>query len=387
MDDTSTCIPISRHHMGSTHMRQVRILPHHTGYKVQLNPCRSIHQWCRCIGSDGLEQRKQFHKCSFETIRQNNVKNRVPESSSNGQSTGVDGNAVVQQTTTPFNLRPYQIAKGKIVLPSSGLTNTRTSSKQKVEMVRLESFWLNKFSARHWNENCFKVYHHFLAESTLEQYNSYLTKYKDFCVNSYGEFPPQVALREASVTGFLFSICQKSKRPRSIVKMAWAAITHLYDSLELNVRSGDMSHFMQALVKRFTSCPQGRTPIPPIQPILNVFRKWGCNEKLPIEKLRQKCIALLCLTAMCRPSDIAPNIGFLRKQIQFNSDKSAVKNDTNRKGFEIRLTAATEKLVDPVESLRCYLQPTNDLNKECGNGPVFRSLTSQSERIGPSTVA
>ena len=154
MDDTSTCIPISRHYMGSTHMRQVRILPHHTGYKVQVNPCRSSHQWGRCIGSDGLEQRKQFHKCSFETIRQNNVKNRVPESNSNGHSTGVDGNAVVQQTTTPFNLRPYQIAKGKIVLPPSGLTNTRTSSKQKVEMVRLESFWLNKFSARHWNENC-----------------------------------------------------------------------------------------------------------------------------------------------------------------------------------------------------------------------------------------
>ena len=150
---------------------------------------------------------------------------------------------------------------------------------------------------------------------------------------------------------------------------------------------------MQALVKRFTSCPQGRTPIPPIQPILNVFRKWGCNEKLPIEKLRQKCIALLCLTVMCRPSDIAPKIGFLRKQIQFNSDKSAtitffaVKNDTNRKGFEIQLTPATEKLVDPVESLRCYLQRTNDLNKECGNDPIFRSLTSPSEGIGPSTVA
>ena len=158
-------------------MLQVRILPHHTGYKVQLNPCRFSHQWCRCIVSDGLEQRKQFHICSFEMIRQNNVKNRVPESSSNGHSTGVDGIAVVQQTTTPFNLCSYQIAKGKIVLLPSGLTNTRTSWKQKVEMVRLVTFLLNKFSARHWNENCFKVHHPFLAESTLEQYNPYLTKY------------------------------------------------------------------------------------------------------------------------------------------------------------------------------------------------------------------
>ena len=43
-------------------------------YKVQLNSCRFSHQSCSCIGSDGLKQRKQFHKCSFETITQNNVK-------------------------------------------------------------------------------------------------------------------------------------------------------------------------------------------------------------------------------------------------------------------------------------------------------------------------
>ncbi|GFS16941.1 hypothetical protein ElyMa_006809600 [Elysia marginata] len=75
---------------------------------------------------------------------------------------------------------------------------------------------------------------------------------------------------------------------------------------------------------------------------------------------------------MCRPSDIAPRSGFLRKQIKFNSATitfSAIKNDTNRKGFEIKLTQRT----------------SSDL--ECGDTPVFMSLTSPSLGVGAATVS
>ena len=176
--------------------------------------------------------------------------------------------------------------------------------------------------------------------------------------------------------------------------MAWAAITHLYDSLDIDVRTKDITHFIQALVKHGTSCPQGRTPIPPIDPILNLFRNWENNETLSIDRLRQKCISLLCLTAMCRPSDIAPGSGFFRKQIKFNLDNSAtitffgIKNDTKRKGFEIKLTPATEHTIDPVACLRCYLNRTKgDSDKECGETPVFRSLTSPSVGLKATTVS
>ncbi|GFS16939.1 hypothetical protein ElyMa_006809500 [Elysia marginata] len=93
---------------------------------------------------------------------------------------------------------------------------------------------------------------------------SHLTRYKTFCIQSHGEFPPQTSVREASITGFLLNVSEGSKRPLSITKMAWAAITHLYDALGEDVRTKDITHFMQALVKHGTSCPQGRTSIPPI---------------------------------------------------------------------------------------------------------------------------
>ncbi|GFR94341.1 hypothetical protein ElyMa_002665700 [Elysia marginata] len=126
--------------------------------------------------------------------------------SGNCNSSRVEGDAVVQQTTKHVNLHTNQTSTSKTVLPACGSSNTRASSKQEVEMVRLESFWSNKLSKRHWNEQFFGLYRHFLAESTLEQYNSYLTRYKTFCIQSYGEFPPQTSFREASITGFLLNV-------------------------------------------------------------------------------------------------------------------------------------------------------------------------------------
>ena len=97
-----------------------------------------------------------------------------------------------------------------------------------------------------------------------------------------------------------------------------------------------------------------------------------------------------------RGFDIAPEFGFLRKQIQFNPDNCAtitffaIKDDMHRKGFAINLSPAAELSVDPVQCLRCYLDRTKDpdiSDQECGNMPIFRSLMSPSDGVGASTVA
>ena len=260
-------------------------------------------------------------------------------------------------------------------------------------MVRLENIWENKLLNNNWSEQCYKIYQKFIAESTLNQYNSYLDKYKLFCLETYTEFPPNIVFRQASVAAFLYMLCSNSKRPQSLVKMSWAAITHFYDAIDFSIRSSDLNHFMHALINHRTSSPQGRTPIPPIQPILNVFKSWECNDKLSIEKLRMKCICLLCLAAMCRPSDIAPRTGFFRRQICFNTDNSAtivffgIKNDRDRKGFEINLAPASDISIDPVKTLECYLRRTRQNEVNDGDTHVFRSLTSPNDGISAATVS
>ena len=262
-----------------------------------------------------------------------------------------------------------------------------------MEVLRLENIWEIKLKNNNWSAQAYTIFQKFIAQSTLEQYNSYLNKYKIFCINTYGVFPPEVALREASVADFLLELCNMSKRPQSLIKMSWAAVTHYYDALEFNIRNKDLKNYMSALIKDKTLCPQGRTPIPPLKPIINMFKTWNSNEELTIEDLRLKCVCLLCLTAMCRPSDIAPKIGFFRRQIIFNEDKSAtilffgIKNDSNRKGFEIVLTPSNEPKIDPVQTLKCYLQRTCVNEVTDGDTPVFRSLTSQTDGISAATVA
>ena len=232
-------------------------------------------------------------------------------------------------------------------------------------MVCLENLWLGKLESLHWPKSVSECFKHFLAQSTLEQYNTYVNKYRRFCLENYCTFPPKYELRQASVASFLHSIALTSQRPQSMIKMAWSAIVHYYEAINHDIKCTNLYHLMHAIVKCHTKAPQGRTPVPDIAPIISLFETWGPNEALSDEKLRQKCVSLLCLTAMCRPSDLAPRVGFHRNQIVFNKDGSAtvtffgIKNDADRKGFEIKLSPTSEKISDPVKCLRNYLDRTS----------------------------
>ena len=59
---------------------------------------------------------------------------------------------------------------------------------------------------------------------------------------------------------------------------------------------------------------------------------------------------------MCRPSDIAPNVGFYRDQIEFTADGKmkviffGIKNDAGRHGMEFKIDPAEIPETDPVET-------------------------------------
>ena len=60
----------------------------------------------------------------------------------------------------------------------------------------------------------------------------------------------------------------------------------------------------------------------------------------------------------------------LRKQIKFNDDGSAniiffgIKNDSDRKGFEIVLGSTDESVIDPVLTLQDYIKRTRKLPED-----------------------
>ena len=132
-----------------------------------------------------------------------------------------------------------------------------------------------------------------------------------------------------------------------------------------------------------------------------VFKLWN-NETIEIKNLRLKCITLLALVVMLRPSDIAPqsvivdgsgevrDMQFTVDQLNFKADGSVAiaihgnKNDTHRHGFVVDVTPASDVSICPVRTLRTYLQRTDKFRSS--NGPVFISLRKPYGALSSSAI-
>ena len=150
-----------------------------------------------------------------------------------------------------------------------------------------------------------------------------------------------------------------------------------------------MKLFAVSVVKSSTKNHIIKSNVMPTEKFSDCFVKWD-NHSIAIKELRLKCIALLALVTMLRPSDIAPkavfidefgnehNYVFTSDQVIFNEDNSMSlvihgnKNDSNRSGFVIDVAPSCEENVCPVRAMKCYLDRTNNFRKP--NGPVFISL-------------
>ncbi|KAK3775323.1 hypothetical protein RRG08_030991 [Elysia crispata] len=172
-----------------------------------------------------------------------------------------------------------------------------------------------------------------------------------------------------------------SERPESMLRSIQAALTHFFAAAwDSNPFDADLKNFVTALIKVRTKHASSRTKVMPIKPITDLFCNWGENHELSIKHLRQKTIALLSLSMMARPSDLAPAMGFHRNQLRFSEDSSVVitlcgiKNDSDRHGFEIKIDKASNAKVDPVACLKNYLDRIAGYTSNT-HGPVLLSCT------------
>jgi hypothetical protein len=172
----------------------------------------------------------------------------------------------------------------------------------------------------------------------------------------------------------------------------------------------DISHsihvrnLVSALIKSSTSTGRQRSKVMPVQPFKDMFSSWPENCELDIKRLRLKCITLLALTIMVRPSDLAP------KALLFNAESKdyspvvlsvndvefkdngfmsmllhGTKNDTDRAGFQLLIPPASQSKLDPVSALQTYIERTN-LNRPA-DGAIFLPLRPPYKAISHGTVA
>ena len=272
-----------------------------------------------------------------------------------------------------------------------------------METIRLEDLWLQRLISEGWTYRAAKQFRFSWAISTLAHYNRYIKNLKEWCEENKVNFPPK---SKSDLVNFLCTVADKSQKPNSMLKNYSAALTHLYDVLnEQNLMTeSDIKRFVTALVKSGTSEPMTKSKVMPLVKFTEMFESWPDSDKLSIKDLRLKCVTLLAISLMLRPSDIAPkgvlyNHGddvtlpmiFKEDQIEFvdaglKCKFLGIKNDTSRSGFEVILPKVENEKIDPVATLACYMERTKS-ERSLAGGAVLVTLRKPFQAISGSTVS
>ena len=276
----------------------------------------------------------------------------------------------------------------------------RSPEEPKMGNIRLASFWKEKLKSQGWSEKSIQAFLSNWASSTWCTYEKQIEKLYLFCLEADTEFP---YISSSTLADFLCYVSESSNRPKSILSTALAAVTSMCQALGIkDPVTEDVSKLVSGLIKGKTFTPMVRSSVLPVEEFVKLFCKWESNWSLTLENLRLKCLTLLALAMMLRPSDVAPhakviqNDGEIRPlqlktdQVSFNSDGSCVitlhgiKNDYHRDGFDVVVKPTSNAKLDPVRCLKCYIERTKYFRPK--HNPLFLSLKQPFDAISAKTV-
>ena len=389
-------------HVGSTYRGQVCGTTQHTFRDIQLSLLRPRHQWSRCDGAARLEHAQQFYQPAFLDAEQNTCKNSERESSHYGDCTQMACTEVVQSSTRYKCDGAHNVTKQPENVYEDSRT-ARTNEKSKMENISLESLWRSRLSSLGWSKTAIKRLLKTWAPTTLNTYNKALRKLNTFCLSRGVSV---LYVNDNILSEYMCDLAaKKTNRPKSVLSTTNAAIACMKGAMG---RSGEMStdiyKLIDGLIKSGTTNPMNRSKVMPVENFRDMFLTWPGNYMLTLEDLRLKCMTLLALSAMTRPSDVAPlstlydeKEGVFKpmvlstENIRFNTNGSmtiifhGIKNDYDRNGFEVNLPPASNPRLDVVRALRCYIQRTKYVRP--ANLALFLSLKKPYSGITATTAA
>lgn len=403
MASTPTFVQNVRQGVGSTFNRSVCVVNNDSIKPIQQQVLRPTFIRSGRVGPKGLVHTQQLRKCTIPIDSRCDKSDTGTKGSSYGVGSLVASPTVVPDSKKVFHSSSDSVAKHMEFYAAHDHTYcARTITEPKVENICVEDLWQSRLMAQaNWSNRAALQIRYSLAPSTLKCYNSLLDRLHGFCVTNDYAFPPN---ESCVISDFLCMLADGSNKPRSLLKNALAAMSCMYEALDLENlgHNKDLSRLVQALTKSGTMVPMQRSQAMPIKNFRDLFASWPGNELLSIKRLRLKAITLLSLVAMLRPSDIAPKSVVFNPEtlsahskvmttddVIFNNDGSlsmflqGIKNDTSRTGFKVDIPAHTDNSVDPVDALKVYIARTEPFRK---NNELFIQLQAPYSAICAATV-
>ena len=255
-----------------------------------------------------------------------------------------------------------------------------------------------------WSERASRQFQFHLAKSTRAQYNSYIKNFIAFCKVNSVPFPCNDT---RILADYLCFVCDKSARPKSVLCGNVSALNKLFDALSFPQIPSVIHLHVEALIKSGTLAPMIKTATMPIDAFYDMFNCWPDNEDLSLKDLRLKCICLLALVFMARPSDFAPKAE-LFDPISFESDQAVltindvqfldngmsvtfhgIKNDYVRDGFKVVIPGldSGDAKIDPIPALQVYISKTHVMRACTESKPLFLTLRKPYKKLDSSSVA
>ena len=265
----------------------------------------------------------------------------------------------------------------------------------------LENLWRLKLSQAGWSPRSSSQYQFHLAKNTRYQYNTYISKFQEFCVNKSISFP---CVEVNIIADYLCFVSDRSERPKSVLCANVAAINKMFDALNVSELPSIIHSLVESLIKSGTVRPMLKTAAMPIQPFYDLFMKMQDNDHLSLKDLRMKCICLLALNFMARPSDLAPraeiydaeNEVILCHILSVNDVRftdcgvsitfHGIKNDYLRDGFCVEIPRSEVSKTDPVSCLNAYICKSDSMRQGLTDRPLLLTLKRPYKHLDASSV-
>ena len=107
----------------------------------------------------------------------------------------------------------------------------------------------------------------------------------NFMFTDFIEFMLKRAFKLVEVSSFMISdylvqVAQKSQRPKAILSSNTEGVNNYFKAVDVVTPiDDDVFRLVDGLIKSVTVQPMRRTPVMPLEPFLEMFRKWGRNER------------------------------------------------------------------------------------------------------------
>ena len=241
--------------MGTTYSRQICLGDDSTDKQIQISVLQYRNKQSRCISTNRLGYRKQFHQSAILADPQDIKKGCPNKVCSHNYHPTLAQPTLVQKVSENVSGLSSKNPKSPKHYVKKG-SCARADEKHQMENFCLENLWATRLSQQGWSDAAIQWFIMNCAPATWNTYNRQALMFMEFCCQAGLK---ATSAKMAIVTDFMCSLAKLSTCPKAILNTTSAALSQLYRAL------GVPSPVNEDIYKLLTGITKAQTTQPMMQ--------------------------------------------------------------------------------------------------------------------------